>query len=322
MTIHYGLNDVKYKYMAIQTAQNQISSNIFKTWLIMFLFSVFIISVVYVFARGYGLPNADALSLTGFALIFAGIMNFFSYFFSDKLVLAISGAKAVDEKNNRELYRLVENLCIADGLPTPKIYTIPDTALNAFATGRDSKHAAICFTEGIIEKLNKQELEGVAAHELSHVKNRDTLLMSVVSVLVGMIALLADFFLRSMWFGGGKRDREGNGNTIFLVLALVAAIVAPVIGTLIQLAISRRREYLADASGALLTRNPEELAQALLKISSDKEPLEAANRATAHLYISNPFHTSNAGVFFANLFDTHPPITERVKALREMEGKI
>ena len=309
--------------MAVQSAQNQISSNIFRTWLIMFLFSVFVVGVVYIFARGYGLPGPDALVLTGWALILAGVMNFFSYFFSDKMVLAISGAQAVTEQNNKEIYRLVENLCIADGLPTPKIYIIPDTAPNAFATGRDSKHAAICFTEGILEKLNKQELEGVIAHELSHVKNRDTLLMSVVSILVGLVALLADWFLRMMWWGGGNRDREErNGNAIFGVLALVAAILAPIIGTLIQLAISRRREYLADASGAYLTRNPEELAQALLKISGDPEPLEAANRATAHLYIVNPFKGNNPGQFLAGLFNTHPPIEDRVKALRQMEGKI
>lgn len=308
--------------MAIQTAQNQISSNIFRTWLIMFFFSVFVVGVVYIFARGYGLPGPDALVLTGWALILAGVMNFFSYFFSDKVVLAISGAQAVTEKSNKDLYRLVENLCIADGLPTPKIYIIPDSAPNAFATGRDSTHAAICFTEGILQKLDKSELEGVVAHELSHVKNRDTLLMSVVSILVGLVALLADWFLRMMWFGGGERDREKNGNAIFAILALVAAILAPVIGTLIQLSISRRREFLADASGALLTRNPDELAQALLKISGDPEPLEAANRATAHLYIVNPFKGDNAGQFLAGLFNTHPPVEDRVKALREMEGKV
>lgn len=308
--------------MAIVTAQSQISSNIFKTWLIMFFFSLFIVGVVFIFAKGYGLPTPDALFLTGLAFIFAGIANFLSYFYSDKMVLAISGAQEIGENNNRGLYRLVENLCIADGLPTPKIYIIPDPAPNAFATGRDSKHAAICFTQGIIEKLNKQELEGVTAHELSHVKNRDTLLMSVVSILVGLVALLADFFLRSMWFGGDRDRDRNNGGTIFLVLALLAAIAAPIIGTLIQLAISRRREYLADASGAFLTRNPEELAQALIKISSDPEPLSAANRATAHLYITNPFHNENTKAFFAGLFDTHPPIEDRVKALKEMEGKV
>lgn len=286
----------------------------------MFLFSVFTIGVIYVIAQGFGYGEIGGLGLTGMALIMAGIMNFVSYFWSDKIVLGISGAKLIQKKDNPEIYRLVENLCIAAGLPLPKIYIIDDTATNAFATGRDPKHAAIAFTSGILQKLNKQELEGVAAHELSHVGNRDTLLMSVVSVLVGTIALLSDFFMRSMWYGG--RDREGRGNTIMLVVAIVAAILAPIVATLIQLAVSRRRELLADASGVLLTRYPEGLASALLKISSDKEPLEVANRGTAHLYITNPLKGQEAKAWLANLFNTHPPIEVRVKALREMEGKV
>lgn len=308
--------------MALPTAQNQISANIFRTWLIFFFFSLFVVAVVYIFARGFGYSNFSSLSLTGFALILAGIMNFFSYFYSDKMVLAISGAKEIQKKDNPTLFRLVENLCIADGLPLPKIYIIDDTSPNAFATGRNKDHSAICFTSGILDKLSKQELEGVAAHELSHVRNRDTLLMSVVSILVGFIALLADFFLRMMWWGGDRDDEDRGGNAIFLVLSIVAAILAPIIASLIQLSISRRREFLADASGAYLTRNPEELAQALLKISKDPDPLEAANRATAHLYIVNPLKGSDAVGWFAGLFNTHPPIPDRVKALREMEGKI
>ncbi len=236
-------------------------------------------------------------------------------------MLGISGAKPIKKKDNPELYRLVENLCIAAGLPTPKIYVMNDSATNAFATGRNPEHAAIAFTSGILEKLDKQELEGVTAHELSHVGNRDTLLMSVVSILVGLLALLSDWFLRSMWFSGRDNDRESN-NTIFVVLALVAAILAPIIATLIQLAISRRREFLADASGVLLTRYPQGVASALQKISSDREPLEAANKGTAHLYIVNPFKGQQAASFLANLFNTHPTIDARLKALREMEGKI
>lgn len=305
----------------VNTAWDQVSGNVFKTWLIMFFFSVFAVGVIYILARGFGYGEVGGLGIVGFALIMAGIMNFVSYYWSDKIVLGISGAKPIDEKNNKELYRLVENLCIAAGLPLPKIYIIEDTATNAFATGRDPKHAAICFTTGILSKLNKQELEGVAAHELSHVGNRDTLLMSVVSVLVGTIALLSDFFLRSMWYGG-RSDREDNrGNTIMLVVAIVAAILAPIVATLIQLAVSRRRELLADASGILLTRYPEGLINALLKISSDKEPLEAANRGTAHLYIVNPLKGTDAKAWLAGLFNTHPPIESRIKALREMEGK-
>lgn len=304
----------------INTAWDQVSGNIFKTWVIMFFFSIFTVAVIYVIARAFGYGEVGGLGLTGFALILAGIMNFASYFWSDKIVLGISGAKPIEKKDNPEVYRLVENLCIAAGLPLPKIYIIEDTATNAFATGRNPQHAAICFTSGILQKLNKQELEGVAAHELSHVGNRDTLLMSVVSVLVGTIALLSDFFMRSMWFRRGN-DRENN-NTIFVVLAIAAAILAPIVATLIQLAVSRRRELLADASGVLLTRYPEGLIDALLKISSDKEPLEAANRGTAHLYIVNPLKGRDAVGWLAGLFNTHPPIEVRVKALREMEGKV
>ncbi len=306
---------------SVKTAWDQVSANIFKTWVIMFLFSIFTVGVVYVIARGFGYGEVGSLGILGYALIFTGIMNFVSYFWSDKIVLGVSQAKQISEKDNKELYRIVENLGIAGGLPTPKIYIIDDSAPNAFATGRDPKHASIAFTSGILEKLNKQELEGVAAHELSHVGNRDTLLMAVVSVLVGTIALLSDFFMRSMWFGGRDRE-ERNGGQILMILAIVAAILAPIVATLIQLAVSRRRELLADASGVLLTRYPEGLISALQKISADSEPLEVANRGTAHLYIVNPFKGQSAANFMANLFNTHPPIEVRVKALQEMEGKV
>jgi heat shock protein HtpX len=306
--------------MAIATAQNQITSNVFKTWLIMLFFSLFVVAVGYIFARGMGYDNIGGLGFTGIAFIIAGVMNFFSYYFSDKMVLGISGAKQIEVKDHPQLFRSVENLCIAGGLPMPKVYIIQDTAPNAFATGRDPKHAAIAFTTGILDKLNKQELEGVIAHELAHVKNRDTLLMSIVSILVGFIALLADWFIRISWYGGRDNDSDSRSNAIFLALAIVAAILAPIVATLIQLAISRRREFLADASGAYLTRDPEQLAYALQKISGDKEPLEVANRATAHLYIINPLKGSEAVGWFAGLFNTHPPVTQRVKALMAMEG--
>ncbi len=304
----------------INTAWDQVGANTFKTWLIMFFFSVFTVAVVYVLARGFGYGEVGGLGIVGFALIMAGVMNFVSYFYSDKIVLGISGAKPIKKEDNPEIYRIVENLCIAGGLPLPKVYIIDDTATNAFATGRDPKHAAIAFTKGILQKLNKQELEGVTAHELSHVGNRDTLVMAVVSILVGTIALLSDFFMRSMWYG--SRDREGRGNQLFVILAIVAAILAPLVATLIQLAVSRRRELLADASGVLLTRYPQGLASALQKISSDKEPLEVANRGTAHLYIINPLKGQEAKAWLAGLFNTHPPIEARIKALREMEGKV
>ncbi len=306
----------------VNTAWDQVSANTFKTWMIMFLFSIFAVSVVYILARGYGYGESGGLGLVGMAFIMAGVMNFISYYFSDKIVLGISGAKLVKKESNIQLYRMVENLCIAAGLPLPKIYTIDDSATNAFATGRDPKHAAIAFTTGILQKLNKQELEGVTAHELSHVGNRDTLLMSVVSILVGTIALLSDWFLRSMWYGSRRDDRDNKSGAIFAVLALVAAILAPIVATLIQLSVSRRRELLADASGVLLTRYPQGLISALQKISSDKEPLEVANRGTAHLYIINPLKGSQAIGWFASLFNTHPAIEVRIKALKEMEGKV
>ena len=302
------------------TAYTQISSNRLKTWLIMFFFAFFVTLAFYIFASAYGFDAPSALGISGIALIIAGIMNFFSYYTSDKLVMAISGAKQIQKKDNPDLFRTVENLCIASGLPTPKIYIIEDTAPNAFATGRDPKHAAIAFTGGIVSKLSKLELEGVTAHELSHVGNYDTRLMTIVAILVGTVALAADFFLRISFYSRGDRDNDRGGNAIFLALGLVMAILAPVIAMLIQLAISRKREFLADASGALLTRNPDSLADALLKISKDKEPLEAANKATAHLYITNPLkNQKNAIGLFANLFNTHPPIEERVIALRSMQ---
>ena len=210
-------------------------------------------------------------------------------------------------------------MAIAGGIPKPKLYVIDDTAPNAFATGRDPSHAVVCATTGLLDKLDRRELEGVIAHELSHVKNYDTRLMSIVAILVGSIAFLADWFMRSLWWGRG-RDREdrGSSSSIFLILGIVLAILSPIIATIIQLAISRRREFLADASGALLTRNPDGLARALEKISGDKEVLEAATNATAHLYIVNPFKGKNFGAWFAGLFDTHPPLAERIKILRSM----
>lgn len=299
------------------TAYTQISANRIKSWLIMLFFAAFITLLAYIFTNALGFTGPSALSFSGMALVVAGIMNFFTYYYSDRMVMAISGAKQIQKKDNPLLFKTVENLCIASGLPMPKVYIIEDTAPNAFATGRNPKHASICFTTGILEKLDRLELEGVAAHELSHVGNYDTRLMSIVSILVGTVALLADMYFRASWFRGDN-DND-HGNAIFMVLAIVMAILAPIIATLIQLAISRKREFLADASGALLTRNPDSLASALVKISKDTEPLEAANRATAHLYIVNPFKGKSLGVSFANLFNTHPPIEERVKALNAMQ---
>ncbi|OGH06151.1 MAG: zinc metalloprotease HtpX [Candidatus Levybacteria bacterium RBG_16_35_11] len=282
----------------------------------MFLFVIFITTIVYVFGKalGYGWP------MVGFALILAGVTSFSSYYYSDKLVLATVKAKAIEKKDNPELFRIVENLAIGDGLPKPKIYIINDPSPNAFATGRDPNHAVVCATTGLLEKLNRIELEGVISHELSHVKNYDTRLMAIVTILVGFVVIAANFFTRSLWFSGGRRDREGGGNIqlIFLLIGIVFAILSPIIATLIQLAVSRKREYLADASGALLTRYPDGLASALEKISADRRPVASASNANAHLFIVNPFRGKDAKAWFSSLFDTHPPVAERIKILRSM----
>jgi heat shock protein HtpX len=283
----------------------------------MSVFLVAIILIGYVFS--YALNDSAILY---FAVIFSIISSFISYWWSDKIVLAMSSAREIDHDSNRELYHIVENLCITAGLPTPKIYIIDDTAPNAFATGRDPKHAVIAVTAGLLQKLNKTELEGVIAHELSHIGNRDILLATLVTVMVGMIVLLADWFRRWSFFGGRKSNREsGQLGLIMMVAAIVLSILAPLFAYLMQFAISRRREFMADADGALLTRYPEGLAMALEKISADQEPLEVANRATAHLYIASPFkeNTDKKIGFFTKLFMTHPPVEERVAALRGME---
>ncbi len=288
------------------TLYTSYDKNIRLTWAYMAGFLVFVIGVGYVFAGAYHNPG-----ILFFATLFAVGMSVGSYWFSDRIVLSMSGATLVDFATNKELYRIVENLAITAGLPAPKIYIIEDTAMNAFATGRDPEHGVICFTTGLLSRLDKNEIQGVAAHELSHIGNRDTLISTIVVVLVGFVALLADWFRYSAW--SGDRDSEDSrANMIFFILALVLSILAPIAATLIQLAISRKREFLADASGALLTRYPEGLASALEKISADTEPLEAANRATAHLYISNPFK----GKSISKLFMTHPPVEERIAALR------
>lgn len=281
------------------------------TWLYITGFLIFVIGVGYIFSQA--LENSTILYV---AVIFSVIMSFTSYWWSDKIVLAMSGAKEIDHESNREIYHLVENLCITAGLPLPKIYIIQDSAMNAFVTGRDPKHGVICLTTGIINRLEKNELEGVIAHELSHIGNRDILLSTVVVVLVGIVALLADWFRHWAWVGGRSRDNEGGGQIkiILMIAALILSILAPLAAVMMQLAISRKREFLADADGALLTRYPEGLASALEKISKDTEPLEAANRATAHLYIANPFK----GKKISKLFMTHPAIEDRIAALRGM----
>ncbi|MFA5359731.1 MAG: M48 family metallopeptidase [Patescibacteria group bacterium] len=299
------------------TLYTQIDSNKRKTWLLMSVFLVAIILIGYVFS--YALNDSSILY---FVVIFSIVSSFVSYWWSDKIVLAMSSAREINHDSNRELYHIVENLCITAGLPTPKIYIIDDTAPNAFATGRDPKHAVIAVTAGLLQKLDKTELEGVIAHELSHIGNRDILLATLVTVMVGMIVLLADWFRRWSFFGGRRSNKEsGQFGLIMMVVAIILSILAPLFAYLMQFAISRKREFMADADGALLTRYPEGLATALEKISADQEPLEVANRATAHLYIASPFK-ENAGQkinWLTKLFMTHPPVEERVAALRGME---
>jgi heat shock protein HtpX len=302
------------------THYDLVSQNKQKSWLVIFLFMAFIVGVSYVMAEGFGY----GLDLVGWALVFSGMMSFASYWWSDKIILAISGARPVTRQEFFDFYTVTENLCIGLRMPLPKLYVIDDTAMNAFATGRDPDHGVVCATTGLLSRLNRSELEGVIGHELSHIQNYDVRLMSIVTILVGFVALLSDWMLRFSSWGGGRRRRSNDDNgggqlgAILFVVAIFLAILSPFIAQLIQLAISRNREFLADASGASATKNPEGLARALEKISQDTEPLEAANKATAHLYISNPFRNEAAQSWFANLFNTHPPISERIKALRQI----
>ena len=293
-----------------------ISANIWKSYVIMALFVVFAGTVAYVIGQATNYGPSLGVGI----FIFSIIYSFISYFYSDKIVLATSGAKEIKKKDNPELFHIVENLSIGDGVPMPRVYIINDPSPNAFATGRDINHAAVAVTSGILARLNKSEMEGVLAHELSHVKNYDTRLMAITAVMIGFIAMITDFFLRSLFWGGFRNndERNNNGQAVFLVVAVILAILAPIIASLIQLAISRKRELLADASGALLTRYPEGLASALEKISSDPRPMQTASNATAHLFIVNPFKSKGFHGWVTNLFSTHPPIEERIKILRSM----
>ncbi|MGB4966311.1 MAG: M48 family metallopeptidase, partial [Microgenomates group bacterium] len=262
----------------------------------------------------------DSSFYLGFGLIFSLISSVGSYFYSDKIVLAMSGAKLADKKTYFDYYTVTQNMAIAAGVPMPRVFVIEDDAMNAFATGRDPQHAVVVATTGILSKLNRTELEGVIAHELSHVKNYDIRLMAIVAVLVGTVVFVADWITRSfMW--GGIRDSDDDSATgkASFILFIIFLFITPIIATLIQLAVSRRREYLADASGALLNRNPDALADALLKISGDSKILSKASNATAHLFIENPFKKDvKKTSFVADLFSTHPPVDERIRLLREM----
>ena len=279
-------------------------------------FVAFVVFAAYVMGNGLGYGN----SWLFIAVVLSVVSSLASYYWGDKMVLAMSGARPADRKRDFDFFTVAENLAIDARIPKPKLYVIDDTAMNAFATGRDPQHAVVCATTGLLTRLERRELEGVIAHELSHIKNFDTRLMAVVAVLAGSIAFLADMFMRSLWWGGGRRSRDDDRGVgqILLLVGIVLAIVSPIIATLIQLAVSRRREYLADASSAYLTRYPEGLARALEKLGADREVLEAATNATAHLYVTNPFKGKQFGAWFAGLFNTHPPITQRIKILRGM----
>ena len=286
-------------------------------WRTLFLIAVFaaLVAVLAYFVGEYFAPGGGIAALP-FALALSGGSAVVSYFAGDKLILAQSQARELGPDEEQKLRDIIESLALGLGIPTPKIYVIEDSAPNAFATGRDPQHASIAVTRGLLDKLDRTELEGVIAHELSHVGNRDIRVMVLVVVLVGTVALLADWMWRSMFWGRGRDRDRGGGGAIIAVIAIALAVLTPIIATLIQLAVSRQREYLADASGALLTRYPPGLASALRKIAADKEPLEVANKATAALYIANPL--KDAPAFFDHLFDTHPPIEERIKRLEAM----
>lgn len=291
---------------------HQIDANKTKTALLISLFLLVIIGLGWLLSYVY---NSPAILIA--AVIFSLTQALISYYYSDRIALASSSAEPVTKSQEPELVRTVENLAITAGVPAPKVYVLPSNAINAFATGRDPDHASIAVTRGALDKLNRTELEGVLAHEMSHVTNYDIRLATIVVVLVGIVALASDWFLRSLWWGGGRRGRDNDGGNALVLVGIVLAILAPLSATLIQLAVSRKREFLADASGALLTRYPEGLADALEKIKGDQAPLEIANKATAHLYFSDPF--KKIGEQVGGLLSTHPPIDERISALRAMD---
>ena len=292
------------------------AQNRWRTVLLIAVFTLLVVAVAFVFGDILGGSSTAGVAIIPFAVAFSAASALFSYFAGDKLVLAQSRAREVGDDEEKVLHDVVETLALGLGIPTPKLYLIEDPAPNAFATGRDPAHASVAVTRGLLDTMDRSELEGVIAHELSHVGNRDIRVMLLVTVLVGTVALLSDWLLRSMWWGGRSRDRDRNGGGLLLLVGLVLAILTPLIASLIQLAVSRQREYLADASGAFLTRYPEGLANALRKIAADEHVLSVANKATASLYIANPL--KDHPFQFDHLFDTHPPIEERIKRLEAM----
>jgi heat shock protein HtpX len=307
------------------TFYDQIAANRRNSFLL--ALAVIVILGALGFSIGYALTGdpAGGLGTTLFAIAIGLLMSLGSYFAGDQLVLAASAAKEVDEGSAPQLFNVVREMTLAANVPMPRVYVIEDTAPNAFATGRDPKHASLAITTGLLQKLDREELQGVIAHEMSHVRNLDIRFSLIVGVLVGSIALLSDFFLRWTWWGGGPRsrgNREGGGGALqaaMMVVAIVLAVLAPIAARLVQLAVSRQREYLADASSVDLTRNPAGIERALAKIAADPEVLEVANRATQHLYFTNPIKKFEERS--ANLFSTHPAIVDRINRLRELTGE-
>ncbi len=302
------------------TIYNQKDANVRKTWLLMAVFFGIVIGIGWIFSQIYGNP-----SILYLAVGFSVIMNFVSYWYSDKIVLMLHKAQPVELKSNPELYRILENLTIAAGLPMPRFFIINDPAPNAFATGRNPQHAVVAVTTGLLEKLDRSELEGVLAHELSHIGNRDMLVSTVAVVLVGFVSILADMFMRSIWFGQ-SRDNDRGSNGVMILVGIVLSILAPIFASLIHLAISRKREFLADASAVLLTRYPEGLVSALKKISAYGRPIRTATNSTAHLFFENPFGADKGDErgekgtpWLAKIFSTHPPIEDRIKALQGLK---
>ncbi len=300
------------------THYDLVAKNKRASWIIIALF----LGLVLIFGLTASIAYNSDSTIVIWALIFSGVMSFGSYWWSDKIILGLSGARPATRAEYFDFYTVAENLAMSQQLPLPKLYVIEDTAMNAFATGRDPEHAVICATTGLLQRLERGELEGVIAHELAHVKNYDIRLMSIVAILVGFIALLADWMLRMSFMGDRKSEKASSQfQVIFLVGGFVLALFSPLIAQLIQLALSRKREFLADATGVSMTKNPEGLARALEKISKDTEPLEAANKATAHLFIADPLKNHHDAIgWFSKLFRTHPPVTERVRALRGLLG--
>ena len=291
------------------TLYTEQSNNVAKTWGLMSIFLLIVIGLGFLFSRMYNNPG-----ILYIFVFFSIIMNIVSYWYSDKIALSLAKAHPATREQYFDFYTIVENLSITAGLPMPKIYVIEDSSPNAFATGRDKNHSVVAVTTGLLSIMNKTELEGVVAHEMSHIGNKDMLLSTVAVVLVGFVAIISDMMIRMSFFGGNRDEREGNG--LIMIIGIIVAILAPIAATLIQLAISRKREYLADASGALLTRYPEGLASALEKISQYGRPMQTQSNAIAHLYIANPQGSGNFAKKVGNLFSTHPPVEDRIKKLR------